>query len=328
MTPLDPAVDAADIEPFTLLSPRDRAIVPAGVSDAYPLPDVPADLVAQASAFTEVDLDGRRIEDPAPFAPERFASAVEAVVRAHELLRCSTDPSGGTEPLYLAHPDAAVPLARHDHRSVDADKRDAMLAALLETERATPFDPAAAGPLRLTVILETEQSWTLLVAAPRALSCVADPAGILAELLRAYYAAAPVTATRHAPCVADALDAAADFEGEEYWTRALAGGSCALPGGWGGAVGSTELTVDLAGMSAGLAVLADAAGAPLSTVLFAAHQTVLGMLGAEPAGHTDATLTPHGGAARPDCERLLHRVVRPVPTAARAATWRAIRNAT
>ncbi|MEU4438042.1 amino acid adenylation domain-containing protein [Micromonospora chalcea] len=324
MTPLDPAVEAADIEPFTLLSPRDRAIVPAGVSDAYPLPDVPADLVAQASAFTEVDLDGRRIEDPAPFAPERFASAVEAVVRAHELLRCSTDPSGGTEPLYLAHPDAAVPLARHDHRSVDADKRDAMLAALLETERATPFDPAAAGALRLTVILETEQSWTLLVAAPRALSCVADPAGILAELLRAYYAAAPVTATRHAPCVADALDAAADFEGEEYWTRALAGGSCALPGGWGGAAGSTELTVDLAGMSAGLAVLADAAGAPLSTVLFAAHQTVLGMLGAEPAGHTDATLTPHGGAARPDCERLLHRVVRPVPTAARAATWRAL----
>ncbi|NES13766.1 MULTISPECIES: amino acid adenylation domain-containing protein [Micromonospora] len=321
--------DEADIEPFALLSPRDRRIVPAGALDGYPLPEVQADLVEEDGAFTRVDLDGRRVTDPAPFSPERFAEAVRAVVRTHELLRTSVDPSGGTEPCHLVHPDAAIPLAVHDHRSVDEAKREAMSAALLDAERVTPFDPAAPGPLRLTVILETEQTWTLLVAAPRALTSVADPAGILAELLRAYRAggsAAVATGTRHAPCVAAALDAAADFDGADHWTGLLTGTSCALPGGWGGAPGSTELTVDLTDLSAGLRALAAAAGASPATVLLAAHQTVLRVLGAEPGGYTEATLTPDG---RPDlagtgCERLLHRVTLPLPLVTGAATWRGL----
>ncbi|MCW3844166.1 amino acid adenylation domain-containing protein [Micromonospora yasonensis] len=328
MTTLDsaprPQPDETDIERFALLSPRDRKIVPAGALDGYPLPETLADLVDDDSAFRTVDLDARRVTDPVPFSPERFASAVRAVVRAHELLRTSVDPSRGSEPWYLVHPDAAIPLAQHDHRSVDQAKRETMLATLLETERATPFDPATPGPLRLTVILETEQSWTLVVAAPRALTAVADPAGVLAALLRAYQDAGPAAETRHAPCVAAGLDAAADFDGAEYWTNLLAGTACALPGGWGGAPGSTELTVDFADLSPGLTTLAAAAGVPLSTVLLAAHQTVLGVLGAEPAGHTEATLAPdgHPELAATDCERLLHRVTLPVPMGAGEGTWR------
>ncbi len=330
MTTLDSATsqqpDDADVEPFTLLSPRDRKIVPAGTLDGYPLPETQADLVEEESAFTAVDLDGRRVTDPVPFSPERFAAAVRVVVRAHELLRTSVDPSSGTEPWYLVHADAPVPLAQHDHRSVDEAKRESMFAALLETERSTPFDPATPGPLRLTVVLESEQSWTLVVAAPRALTCVADLAGILAELLRAYHTAGPAAGTRHAPCVAAGLDAAADFDGEEYWATLLAGTACALPGGWGGEPGSTELTVDFVDLAAGLAGLAGATGVPLSTVLLAAHQTVLGMLGAEPAGHTEATLAPYEHPELPGtgCERLLHRVTLPVPMATGAATWRSL----
>ncbi|MFJ8579610.1 amino acid adenylation domain-containing protein [Micromonospora sp. NPDC093277] len=331
MTTLDSVTrqqpDESDIEPFTLLSPRDRKIVPPGARDAYPLPEAQAELVEEERAFAEVDLDARRVTDPTPFSPERLASAVRAVLRAHELLRTSVDVSGGTEPLYLVHPDAPLPLAEHDHRSVDEAKREAMFTTLLATERATPFDPATPGPLRLTVILETERSWTLVVAAPRALASVVDLAGILAELLRAYHAddAVPAVAgTRHAPCVAGGLDAAADFDGAEHWTRLLAGTAFALPGGWGGEPGSTELTVEFADLAAGLATLADTAGVPLSTVLLAAHQTVLGMLSAEPAGHTETALAAHG---RPEqagtgCERLLHRFTLPVPMVTGAATWR------
>ncbi|MFD2762818.1 non-ribosomal peptide synthetase [Micromonospora eburnea] len=331
MTTLDSVTseqpDESDIEPFTLLSPRDRKIVPAGARDAYPLPEAQAELVEEEPAFAEVDLDGRRVTDPAPFSPERFASAVRAVVRAHEVLRTSVDVSSGTEPVYLVHPDAPIPVAEHDHRSVDEAKREAMFGTLLATERATPFDPASPGPLRLTVVLETERSWTPVVAAPRALTSVVDLSGILAELLRAYHAAdvdRAVAGTRHAPCVAAGLDAAADFDGADYWTRLLAGTAFALPGGWGGEPGSTELTVEFADLAAGLATLAGAAGVPLSTVLLAAHQTVLGMLSAEPAGHTEATLAPYGRleSAGTDCERLLHRFTLPVPMVTGAATWR------
>ncbi|MEU7176844.1 MULTISPECIES: amino acid adenylation domain-containing protein [Streptomyces] len=339
-------------EPFALIGRADRARLPAGVVDAYPLhrartaPLAEPPLSGDGAQVTARRLTGRR-----PLSAGEFTAGAEAVVHAHELLRTSLDPAGASGPLLRVHDRARPPLELHDHRTLDPATRRTRLAALADAERGTPFDAGAAPLLRIDVVLEPDDTWVLLLTLHRVLAADLSADAVLTELAdaceRARDGADPAAhrpAVRHAPCAAAERAGRLDRAGRAHWRRtAERTAPFVLPRAWreddgaperepagepapGGVPAVTERAVPFHDLRAGLDALAAAAEVPLGTVLLAAHLKVLGTLTAERSFRSDvvarADWAPDG--ERDTCDARLHRVALPFASPAAAPTWRGL----
>jgi amino acid adenylation domain-containing protein len=332
------SVEEQRVEPFALLGDADRAALPAGLVDAYPMAMVQAAMVyqmiadEQESPYHNITLFP--IADDAPFSLTALRSAAELLAARHEILRTSFALTGYTEPLQLVAATGAVEVGFDDLRAVPAGERDAVVQRFVAHTRSRPFDVGRAPLLRFHVHQTGDDRWIFSFIECHAILDGWSHHSLITELMAGYRTIRdglePEPAQAHTVRFADyvALEKRSLTSGVDraFWADRLGRfDPVELPAGWAGAPGADDrpyqLRVPFGDLEPGLRRLAAAAGAPFKSVLFAAHLTVLGALSGTPGFHTglvtNGRLETRGGEA----VRGMHLNTLPIGVELTGATW-------
>ncbi len=132
-------------QPFELLTPADRALVPAGAQDAYPLSLLQAGLIFQTEITGGLgqyhDVLGHLVAGP--FDAAAFEEAVRVMVRRHPILRTTYHLTGFGEFVQVVHgPDdlAELPMSIVDLRDRTPDEQRRYNDEWVAREKARPFE--------------------------------------------------------------------------------------------------------------------------------------------------------------------------------------------
>ncbi|EFF88805.1 pyoverdine sidechain peptide synthetase III, L-Thr-L-Ser component, partial [Streptomyces sp. e14] len=158
------SVEEERVAPFALLTPADRAALPPGLVDAYPLAMVQAAMVYQMLADRDEspyhNITLFPFIDDAPFSLPALRAAAAQLTRRHEILRTGFDLTAFSEPLQLVHAHAEVQVGYDDLRGLDEEQVRAELERFAAETRRTPFDVGEAPMLRFHVHQTAEDRWT------------------------------------------------------------------------------------------------------------------------------------------------------------------------
>ncbi|WP_131742929.1 non-ribosomal peptide synthetase, partial [Actinomadura roseirufa] len=337
----------AAVEPFALVPAGDRAALPDGLADAYPMSQLQLGMVSEFMAGGERNVyhnvASTRIRDDAPFDPGAFHAAVAEMVRRHEILRTSLHLTGFSVPMQLVR--AEVDARSTVHAVSDApEERRRELDDFVLRERADVFDFTRAPLLRVAAHAGTGPDWWLTLTFSHAVLDGWSQHNLQMELVTVYRrlrdtgtAGPHEPGVRYADFVAAELDSLAGEEDRAYWRGIVTGYRPFTPPAPGAAVGgavgdaagreagpgSHSIEVPIVDLADRLRARAAEADVPLKTVLLAAHLTALDALA--PGGapfHTG--LVQHG---RPEVEGAdaaigMFLSTLPVPFDGTAATWR------
>ncbi|WP_435847536.1 amino acid adenylation domain-containing protein [Streptomyces globisporus] len=331
-----PTETAPPVEPFALLGPDDRARLPEGAVDAYPMSQVQLGMIVEMLADEEkrayLNVASFRITDGVPFEVAAFRKALNIVTRRHEMLRTSFDLDGYSTPLQIVAPTAHVPLVVEDLRL--AGDREERTRAILIEERAVLFDLAKAPLLRMTAQLEDDHAWRLVVTVCHAITEGWSHRALLMELLETYrvlrdggepapYTAPPV---RYADFIAAELASLDSEDDRAYWKDVVSGHApFALPAPWAGDPlaprDKYQVAVELLDLQPRLRALATQAQVSLKSVLLSAHLKVLSLLTEEPAFHSGLVCSARPES--PGAERVYGMYLNTLPFAFAGArgTW-------
>ncbi|MFI6644564.1 amino acid adenylation domain-containing protein [Streptomyces sp. NPDC050504] len=162
---IDPATVEAPVAPFELVAAEDRAALPEGLEDAYPLS------VLQTGMVYHMELDRENLPYHnlnsfhlrAPFDADLFRRAMQDAVDRHPILRASFDLGSYQEPLQLIHAEAELPVVVEDLRGMSEQEQEDRLLDLFHAERQRPFDLARPPFLRLFLHRRTDETfqWSL-----------------------------------------------------------------------------------------------------------------------------------------------------------------------
>jgi non-ribosomal peptide synthetase component F/acyl carrier protein len=143
----------AVVAPFALISAADRAALPAGVVDAYPLAAMQLGMIAELKARPDVntyqDSTSYLIRDPEGLDPAVLRAAVQRVVDRHEVLRTTFDLTAYSVPLQLVHERAAITVGVSDHGTLGPAGWLPVLQDHAAAERRSPMDLACAPLIRV-----------------------------------------------------------------------------------------------------------------------------------------------------------------------------------
>ncbi|MEV0219300.1 amino acid adenylation domain-containing protein, partial [Streptomyces sp. NPDC050704] len=325
-------------EPFALVPDADRALLPGGLDDAYPLSQVQTGMVVEMLAdgartkYHNVSVN--RIRDGVPFSAEALREAARAVVARHEVLRTSFELTAYSVPMQLVHTTATVPVRVTDLRDATTEERERTVGEFVAAEHADHFDLAAAPLLRVAAFVASDETWQLALTESHAITEGWSYHALMMELLDVYAAlrdgvepALPdLPRVRFADAVAAELAVLDSAESRGHWQDTLdTYPAFALPAGWGDTSTPPEtyrVSVELADLEPGLRALATASRTSLKAVLHAAHLKVLSQLTPEECFH--AGLVGDTRPEAPGADRVLGMYVNTVPFAhdRSAATWR------
>jgi microcystin synthetase protein McyA len=280
------------VEPFALVTDVDRARLPAGLEDAYPLAKLQAGLIYHSRDRSDYQVYVSTFRLAATWDEQKMCHALARLEARHPMLRTSFDLTNFSEPLQLVRPPADIPIAVHDISHLGATDRDAHLETWIETEKIRPFDWSRAPLLRFTVHLLGPGMFQLTMAEP--LLDGWSVATVMSELLSDYAALLAGTPLPHrthpglsyADFVEQEREATASEEHRNYWRKLLSGHTRAPIGrptpdqDSRSAVIRVEVPVPEA-LGAALADVARQLGAPLKSVLLAAHLRVVGLVSGE-----------------------------------------------
>ena len=338
-TPSDVAVpEQVGVRAFQLLSDTDRAALPEGLDDAYPLSQIQLGMVAELLAGQESgnyhSVQAHRVRDRLPFSAESLSTALQTVLDRHDVLRTSFALAGYEVPLQLVYSAVAAQVRVLDGRSLVGSEATAALEGFIAAERAALFDLRTAPLLRVAVLIESDDSWWLTFTICHAITEGWSIRLLLGELLQVYSqirsgAVVPdpePSGVRYADFVAgelESLGSAAEFG---YWQGIVTEyARFELPAGWGSPSASREplrAAVDLGPLSLELRKLARTEQVSVKAVLHAVHQKVLSQLTTETEFYSGLVCD-----ARPEvagADRLHGMFLNTLPFAHRAGsgTWR------
>ncbi|MEU5996167.1 condensation domain-containing protein, partial [Spirillospora sp. NPDC047418] len=327
--PAQPEVERA-VAPFEQLSGADRAALPDGVVDAYPMSQVQLGMLAEMLADNELhayhNVSSFRIRDDAPFDLDAFRRAAALIADRHEMLRTSFDLDGFSVPMQFVHASAEIGVTAHE----DGDLRD-----FVAGERARLFELGEAPLLRMAVHRDGDASWWLTVTVCHAITEGWSHRSMLMELLDVYRRIrageepepAEPPAVRYADFIAAERRSLASGDDRDYWRGVLdRHGRLALPEAWTGDRAAPRekyrAGVPLRDLEAGLRALAARSRASLKTVLLSAHLKVLSMVTGEESFFTGLVCS-----ARPEAlgaDRVYGMYLNTLPFAYErgARTWR------
>ncbi|MFI9275599.1 amino acid adenylation domain-containing protein [Kitasatospora sp. NPDC052896] len=296
--------------PFELLTAADRALLPPGLADAYPLSQVQAgmayEMLAGAERGSYLNTLRYPVRDDAAFSADALRAAAALLAERHEILRTSVDLTGYGEPLQLVHRGALIELTHLDLRHLPEPAQRLALTAAAEREQFTPFDLARPALLRLAAWQLDDRRWQLVVSYAHTILDGWSQNSLVPELLGHYRAirdgrdpapAAP-PAARFADSIALERRALVDERDREFWRDRVARHPVLrVPEGWSARsrrsaaepVVHQMVRVDFHDLLPGLRALAGEVGVPVKSVLFAAHLTVLGMISGQTRGTTAFT---------------------------------------
>jgi amino acid adenylation domain-containing protein/FkbM family methyltransferase len=301
---------AALSQPLGLISAADRAKLPAGIEDAYPL------TLLQAGMLFHMDLAPG---DPpyhnvaswhlrARFAASLFERAVARVLARHPVLRTSFDLTGYSEPLQLVHrwsEQARLPVPVFDLGGLPPARHRQVLRGFVDGERTRLLDRARTPQLRFHVHLRTAESFQLTLTENHAILDGWSLHSTLSEIFSGYFA---LLAGRELPEEAPPAASFRDFvrlerlavesaEQTRFWDERLRGAAMTSLPPAGGPIrsGPRSRVIDLPvppPVEAGLRRLAREAMVPLKSTLLAAHLKVMALVSGQREVVTG--MTTHG----------------------------------
>ncbi|MFE6040843.1 amino acid adenylation domain-containing protein [Streptomyces sp. NPDC056452] len=338
LTGTEPVTESAVVAPFALIGDEDRAKLPEGLVDAFPLAQVQLGMLVEMLADEGLNkyhnTTAFRIKDGRPFDVEALRRSGQAVVERHEMLRASFDLEGFAVPLQLIHASTVIPVTVQDLRELDAEQQAAARRAHITAERAETFDLSRAPLLRISALVESDEAWWLSVSVCHPITEGWSHRTLLSDIVEGYLRVrggetlpeVAVPAVRYADFVAAELASLASDEDRNYWRDVL--GSHAkfeLPSGWGDPEPghrANTVHVPLGDLTPALRAAASGTGTSLKAVLHAAHLKVMSQLTAE-----DSFCTGLVSSGRPEvvgAERVYGMYLNTVPFAYErgARTWR------
>ena len=325
--PGEPELRRASIAPFGCLAPGDRARLPAGLEDAYPMTKLQIGMVYHsgrdpASAiFHDVFSFRFRME----WDEAKLREAIGRLTERHSIYRTSFDLGGRGEPLQLIHKSVIVPFTIEDLRGRSDDDQKFALVEWIEREKGRPFDWTRPPFLRLHAQRYRDDTFQLIVSFHHAIMDGWSLAVMLTELFQEYSALMAGSSARIEPppvsyrdfvlLEAEALNSE---ETRSFWREKLAQPVIHRLPRWPASlrehrreqVRGPEVMIGREVLR-GLKQLAHSAGTPLRTVLLAAHCRVMSVL----AGHDDV-LTGLVANGRPQIsggERLIGLFLNTLP---------------
>jgi len=310
--------DAAEAEPvaalelFALLSAEDRALIPPGIADGYPLGLLQAGLIFQ----NEITRGTAQYHDIISFIvtgsldPALFTLAADTLVRRHAILRTSYHLTGFGEYVQLVHEQAPTPLFIADLRGKTQAEQQDWYEAWLAEEQAYRFDWERPGLVRLHIHVLSDQLYRYSVSQHNSAldgwsitQLHTDLFGIYHDLLAGRADTRPVPANYLRAYIAMELRSLESTADREFWTGLLPEATGTdiprerderVPDGQPVLFHDVDISDEL---SDRVLALADRMAVPVKSVLLAAHVKVLGAL----AG-TDDVLTGYEQSGRPEAE--------------------------
>lgn len=338
--PEAPATEtAAALPPFSLISEEDRALLPAGIEDAYPLTRMQAGMVfhTEYSPETLVYHDVFSFHIRARLNVEVFKQTIRDLLARHPVLRTSFDLTTYSEALQLVHEAVELPLEVHDLVHLTAAEQDTLLAAELEAEKARAFDWSKDSLLYFRIFPRDRDTFQLILSMHHAILDGWSLATLFSELFKHYFYLLGLTTDDIEPAprtsfreyVALEQGAMASEESRRFWHERMRGREFTRLPRWSGpksadAVSQKKLHVTPvpAAVSDGLNRLSQVIDAPIKSLLLAAHIRVLSML----SGLDDVLtgLVFHGRPEVTDGERVLGLFLNTLPFRYRLGdeTWR------
>ena len=273
--------------PFALISDADRALLPDGLEDAYPLTQLQAGMLYEEQMNPEraVYHDIFDFHIRMPLDESAWSNALQDLVDRNATLRTGFDLARFSEPLQLVHARVPAACTFEDLSALPHAEQEKRIAEWIEEERRRRFDYAAPPLLRFHLVRRTNETTQLIFGFHHGILDGWSVASMVTQLLIAYLGnlTLDTPAVRCADFLALEREALASEESKKFWRDQIAD----LPGtriarrpdAPHGARRITTLPVPLTDeISAGLEDLAETAGVPLKTVLLAAHLRVLGVL--------------------------------------------------
>ncbi|GAB1818981.1 amino acid adenylation domain-containing protein [Herbidospora sp. RD11066] len=323
------AEQPSPVEPFALISPDDKARLPEGVTDAYPLSQIQAGMVYQSLLHP----DRRHYHDVIGFSVQgafdetALRAAAETATRRHENLRTSVHLAGYSTPLQLVHATATLPIEVEDLRDLPPEARASAVETRLSRERATDVELPAAPLMRLTVQIESDDRWRLWMTLHHVIVEGWSHHALLMELVTGDPPGDEEAVTvRHADFVAAELAALDSPDDQAHWAGVLARHHrWDIPDAWGDPTAGDEVDqvhVDLLDAYEGLLRLAATAQVPLKSVMLAAHLRVLAACTPDTAFHTGLLVDARPEVAGADRVHGMFLNMVPFPFTLRAGTWR------
>ncbi|OXI15956.1 hybrid non-ribosomal peptide synthetase/type I polyketide synthase [Burkholderia sp. AU15512] len=313
-----PAEAAVARAPLT--SEADRARLPAGVVDAYPLSRLQLGMLYHGlrHARSSVYHDVIGYELAYAYDEACLAHALDRLSARHPALRTALRMEGFSVPLQLVFDTARIPLTVTDLTALDAAAQAARITAFMDGERFAAFDIAAAPLFRCFVFKLAAQRFKLVWSFHHAILDGWSEAALTAEFIRLYTAGltGPRNPRDDEPVQAGYRDfieleqaALADPAQRDFWRGQLDGAQALslrrapLPGDAADErVDYLEVEVS-AELEAALRALARDANVPLKSVLLAAHLRALQAL----SGRGDV-LTSMVTHVRPETEHAARAV--------------------
>ena len=320
--------------PFSLISEADRAALPAGVVDAYPLTALQAgmlfhsELAPTAGYYHDIFSFHLRL----PFDAEALQAALQQLSNLHPVLRTSFNLSDFSEPLQLVHEETAVPLRIGDLRSLPPGEQEEYLAQWLGAEKQHRFDWRQAPLLRFQIERRSEESFQFSFSFHHAILDGWSVATMLTELFNVYSVLQTDESENEAPLGVSFRDFVAaeraivnSDEARHYWATMLSEATQSRLPRLGQSAGPPRVVGHSVAISPELSFslkeLARTAGVPLKSVLLAAHLRVLNVL----TGSNDVLtgIASHGRPETADGERVLGLFLNTLPFRRRLAggTW-------
>ncbi|MFJ9952084.1 amino acid adenylation domain-containing protein [Kitasatospora sp. NPDC091207] len=333
-------VETALVGRFELLAPGDRARLPEGLVDAYPMGQVQVgmvyELLADPERNTYQNVSTFQIVDDGPFSAEALNGAVRLLLERHEILRTSFDLSGYSEPLQLVHAADGLHLeiGVDDLRGLPAEEQQAVVRRFRAEAQRTPFDIGRAPLLRYHAHLVGDREWLLTHVECHAILDGWSHHSVIGELRAGYRelaagtgapAAAPPE-VRYADFIQLEKQALASAADREFWRGRITGRDrLRLPADSAPAeahLPATEVRLPWAALEPRLRRLAADTQSSLKTVLYTAHLTVLGLLSGQRRFFAGAVT--NGRPELPGGDRVRGMYLNTVPFAVdlRAPSWR------
>ena len=295
-TPESPAGNAGvTLMPFALLTAEDRARLPGGLEDAYPVTRLQAGMLFHSQAASGGalyhDVFSHHLRGPLDLVA--LQQELDALVQRHAVLRTSFDLAAFSEPLQLVQGQARWPLVSVYLAHLPSLAQDEWLDRFVHDEARRTFDWTRPPLVRAYVHRRGPEKFQFTLALHHAIIDGWSLASVLTELFVRYMArigrGEPPAATAAIPVgyrdyVALERAALADAATRRFWAETLDGAELLeLPGNGGGTrarAGVVQRPLVLpAALAAALTRTAESLGVPLKSVLLAAHARVLAALG-------------------------------------------------
>jgi amino acid adenylation domain-containing protein len=327
------------VQPFAMISMEDRAKLPDGIADAYPLSQVQIGMLVEMLADEQHsyhNVTSFQIMDGKPFSAAAWTEAAAIVVARHEVLRTSLHLAGYSVPMQLVHAAAELSAGVRDLGELDAAAAARAIGEFAAAERSQLFDLASPSLFRIFAHLTHDGAFWMTVTECHPILEGWSQHSLLMELLDCYrrlrdglppqpYEPPRV---RFADFIAAELAALESADDRRYWQRLVAEyPAFSVPDGWGDtAAGAGEKYLvrraPWGDLEADLRALAAEARVSLKSVLVGAFLKVMSQLTDEKAFHVGLVCD-----ARPEmlgADRVYGMYLNTVPFVVErgASTWR------